>query len=356
MEYTYPYAHDIDLTGFDDFLRGERQGTRYNSLKLASELSDFHGTDCISLTNSGATAALVAALALADKLRRLNKPLTALASAYTYPETLNALLLAGFKVRLIDLEEVGFGCGFNVSLNQLEESGKVSLIVITHFMGFPCKTWNMLDCACRHGALLLQDASQTFEMRERAGYNPQWGYGDMTICDNFEHSMGSIICDEECDTELCNKIINSLPYVQANISELNAIYARWQLSQWESFEKKHIENYSIIFNVLKDNDNLCVWDVPWRTINSPTAFPIRLRKGRLVDEAVQLLSAQGVEVKTVVGDMVIPTEKLPMGITYDNLHNADSMSKTTFAIGIDHVPAENVKAVAEIINQTYTTT
>jgi hypothetical protein len=45
-----------------------------------------------------------------------------------------------------------------------------------------------------------------------------------------------------------------------------------------------------------------------------------------------------------------------MGITYDNLHNADSMSKTTFAIGIDHVPAEEVKAVAEIINQTYTTT
>jgi hypothetical protein len=69
-----------------------------------------------------------------------------------------------------------------------------------------------------------------------------------------------------------------------------------------------------------------------------------------------LLSAQGVEVKTVVGDMVIPTEMLPMGITYDNLHNADSMSKTTFAIGIDHVPAEEVKAVAEIINQTYTTT
>jgi hypothetical protein len=68
-----------------------------------------------------------------------------------------------------------------------------------------------------------------------------------------------------------------------------------------------------------------------------------------------LLSAQGVEVKTIVGDMVIPTEKLPMEITHDNLHNAESMSQTTFVIGIDHVPAENVKAVAEIINQTYTT-
>ncbi|MDE6217559.1 MAG: DegT/DnrJ/EryC1/StrS family aminotransferase, partial [Muribaculaceae bacterium] len=74
------------------------------------------GCTYITLTNSGSSANLVGALALAEKCRKAGKPLTAFASAFTFPTTISSLLLAGFKIHLIDVEKGGF----NMDLNILE--------------------------------------------------------------------------------------------------------------------------------------------------------------------------------------------------------------------------------------------
>lgn len=97
--YRYPCTGNISLKSFGKYLESEIGEPRRNLRLFAQELNYQLGCTHITLTNSGSSANLVAALAMAEKCRKTGKPLTAVASAFTFPTTISSLLMAGFRVK-----------------------------------------------------------------------------------------------------------------------------------------------------------------------------------------------------------------------------------------------------------------
>jgi hypothetical protein len=125
--FRYPLAGPIDTTGFAEFLASELGTPGANVRRFTAELCDAFGAERLTLVNSGGSAALVAAFALAEQTGRGQ----ALASGFTSATTLSALQAAGFEVALVDVEEDGF----NVDLEALEASigPSTKVLCVDHF-------------------------------------------------------------------------------------------------------------------------------------------------------------------------------------------------------------------------------
>lgn len=139
--YRYPCTGNISIKGFGKFLEAEIREPRRNIRLFTDELNELLESKYLTLTNSGSSANLVAALALAEKCRVAGKPLTAIASAFTFPTTIGSLRLAGFEVTLVDVKKGGF----NIDVEKLKAVTPIaSVIAVTHFLGFACDVKSIL--------------------------------------------------------------------------------------------------------------------------------------------------------------------------------------------------------------------
>lgn len=381
--YTYPCTGYINMQGFGAFLETETGVPRRNLRLFAEELCKTLVCEYLILVNSGSSANLVAAVALAEKCRTAGLPLKAVASAFTFPTTLSSLLMAGFEVHLIDVEKNGF----NIDVDKLEQNTQpVSVIAVTHFLGFPCDIERIGSYAEKKGCFILLDACETFGPLDICGkgsdfnftgiatlsfYHPHhlssYGGGavictdrkDYIICDSIAHWGRSCKC--HIDERLCiipNGPAHQFTYerlgLNVEMSELNACFGRWQLRRWEEYEATRRRNYRILYKMLCMNDNLQVWE-PEENKSSRFVFPIRLQNGINVWEAWELLSPQGVEIRTLMGGATCSQPAFDKNITHDGCAEAIRMSETTFFVGIHQtLSEENVISVARIINKTFT--
>lgn len=362
--YRYPCTGNIGIRGFGEYLENEIGEPRRNLRLLARDLSKAIGCTFITLTNSGSSANLVAALALAEKCRNAGKPLTAFASAFTFPTTISSLLFAGFKIRLIDVESGGF----NMDLNILEKTiDPASVIAVTHFLGFPCDMKRVCKFANEHGCFVLQDACETFNTIGSPTQEQYYRFGDITTLSFYHpHHLSSygggavistnredyILCDSiahwgracKChiDESLCtnadgpaHQFTYERPGVNVEMSELNACFGRWQLERWESIEAKRRRNYQTLYSLLCSNPNLKVWpvdaDEPSRFV-----FPIRLINGTTVRDAWEMLAPKGVEIRTLMGGATCEQPAYKRLLEYGPQDEAITMADTTFFIGIHH--------------------
>lgn len=377
--FKYPCTGNISLKGFGQYLEDQICEPRCNINLFAKELSERFGPEFISLTNSGSSANLVAAMALAEKLRNMGKPLTAVASGFTFPTTMSSLLMAGFDVKLLDIENDGFNLDANLLERELEAP---SLIAVTHFLGFPAKMKQIREYADSHESLILQDACETIDLRDEYG-KPHFEYGDITTWSFYHphhlssYGGGAVItnniddyaivdsiahwgraCKCHIDPCLCtvpegpaHQFTYIRPGINVEISELNATFGRWQLQSWENIENSRLRNYAILYNQLKDNPALHVWPLP-AIGGSPFVFPIQLVNRMTVADAYKLLSAEGVEIRTLMGGSTCKQEAFRDKITHDSQTNAIAMAGNTFFVGIHHTLSESsVRIVAETINQ-----
>ncbi len=380
--YRYPCTGNITLKGFGEFLEKEIGEPRRNIRLFADELSYKLGCRYITLTNSGSSANLVAALALAEKCRNAGRPLEAVASAFTFPTTISSLLLAGFDVHLIDVERDGF----NMDLNRLEQySGKFSVIAVTHFLGFPCDMKRICRFAIENDCFVLQDACETFNTIGLFPKDQYYKWGDITTLSFYHphhlssYGGGAVICQDKEDYIRCDSIAHwgrackchideslctnpdgpahqftyERPGVNVEMSELNACFGRWQLMGWRFSEERRRENYQLLYDKLSDNPNLKIWradiDEPSRFV-----FPIKLLNGMNVMDAWELLSPKGVEIRTLMGGATCRQPAYKNKLSYGSQDEAIAMADTTFFVGIHHtLSAKNVLAVAKIINDTF---
>lgn len=377
IKYQYPCTENISLNGFGEYLEHEIGMPRRNIQMFANELNTTFGTSFLTLTNSGSSANLVAALAMAEKIKYANKPMTAVASGFTFPTTISALLMAGFEVKLIDVEPEGF----NLSVDRLmDEPVPPSLIALTHFLGFPCDMNRICEYAHNKGALILQDACETLNLTTSNGI-PYFSLGDITTWSFYHphhlssYGGGAVItlnqedfilsdsiahwgraCKCHIDERLCSVPdgpAHQFTYerlgVNVEMSELNACFGRWQLRNWSIIEEKRKQNYAILYNRLKDCPNLKVWAMP-RIGGSPFVFPVMLRNGMTIYDAYRILSAQGIEIRTLMGGATCKQEAYLGKITFDDQMNTLAMTDKTFFVGIHHtLSSENVEFVADAI-------
>lgn len=382
--YRYPCTGNISIRGFGEFLENEIREPRRNIRLFTDELNGLLGSKYLTLTNSGSSANLVAALVLAEKCRATGKPLTSIASAFTFPTTISSLRLAGFKVTLVDVEKDGF----NIDVEKLKAVKPVaSVFAVTHFLGFACDVKSVCQYAREHGSFVLQDACETFNLqnlREDIDYR-YCRLGDITTLSFYHphhlssYGGGAVICNDISDYVLCDSIAHwgrackchideSLCHnpdgpahqftyerigVNVEISELNACFGRWQLRNWSAIEGQRIANYLKLYHRLAGNPNLHVWQHDVYD-DSKFVFPIRLKNGMNVRQAWELLSPKGVEIRTLMGGATCTQPAFGELPTADNQENAKEMADTTFFVGIHHtLPEDDVITVANIINETF---
>lgn len=379
--FKYPCTGNISLRGFGDYLESQIGEPRRNINLFARELSSRFGPKYITLTNSGSSANLVAALALAEKITKKGKPLTAVASGFTFPTTMSSLLMAGFKVRLLDVEPGGF----NLDADLLEKEAETpSLIAVTHFLGFPAQMKKIQEYAKAHGCFVLQDACETIDLRDEEG-RAYFEYGDTTTWSFYHphhissYGGGAVItkniddyalvdsiahwgraCKCHIDSRLCNvsegpahQFTYIRPGVNVEMSELNAAFGRWQLQNWEEIERCRLRNYTILYEALKGHPALQVWPLP-AIGGSPFVFPIQLVNGMNIADAYRLLSAESIEIRTLMGGATCQQEAFRDKTTHDNQSKAIAMADNTFLVGIHHTLSEEaVKSVANQINETF---
>lgn len=185
--YKYPCTGHITMDGFGRYLEEECVESRRNLNLFAKELRDRFSFPYVTLTNSGSSVNLAAALALAEKVRVAGMPLTAAVSAFSFPTTIDSLIMAGFTVTVVDVEPGEF----NISFGKLSGMEPVpSVAAVTHFLGFPCAIREISEYVHSYGGFVLQDACETLGM-EVSG-RPVHIFGDITTLSFYHpHHMSS---------------------------------------------------------------------------------------------------------------------------------------------------------------------
>ena len=376
-KYRYPCTGHIGMQGFGEYLEKECIGSRRNIRLFTEELRREFKVPYLSLVNSGSSANLVAALAMAKKLRDTGKPLVAAVSAFTFPTTISSLLLAGFSIRMVDVETDGF----NMDSQKLKDViDGCSLIVPTHFLGFSCDMVGIRKLADEHGCLILQDGCET--LRLEIGGKPAFSYGDILTWSFYHphhlssYGGGGVICLHQDDYILIDSIIHwgracrchidpalcknpdgpahQFTYenigVNVEMSELNAAFGRWQLRCFPKDEEKRLQNYQLLYEHLKDCVGIRVYPHP-DSNGSLFVFPVQLTNGLSVGKAYEILRKKGVEIRTLMGGV---TNEQP---AFNHLSSkffmeAHKMAEQTFFVGVHQtLPVEDVQAVARILKE-----
>ena len=377
-KYQYPCTKHIEMIGFGEFLEKESRVSRSNINQLAKELCSAFGPEYITLVNSGTSANLVAALALAEKIKKDGKPLTAVISAFTFPTTIDSLLMAGFSLQMVDVEKNGF----NMSVPELAALPiPPSLICVTHFLGFPCDMPGVREYADKNHCYIMQDACETMNPEIDGRYI--FEYGDITTWSFYHphhlsaYGGGAVITANREDYLLCDSIAHwgrgckchvdeSLCHVpdgpahqftyerlgvNVEMSELNACFGRWQMRDWIEQEKKRNEHYDKLYEAFSVNPNVSVWKKPDTGI-SPFVFPIMLKNGMSVSDLYVRTRPEDFEIRTLMGGVSNRQQAFRTILPQSPMPNADEMEDKCFIVGIhqtlDHLFCEIAPEVFEM--------
>lgn len=365
--FRYPCTGPVETAGFAPAL-GE---PRANLRAFARELRETFGAPRLTLVNSGSSANLAAALALAE---RVGSRRHAVASALTFPTTLASLHAAGFDVTLADTEPGGF----NLSPAALRAALRpdTGLVCVTHFLGFPAALDAIRDIA--GDRFLLQDACETMDLA--IARRPAFERGTLTTWSFYHpHHLSSfgggavVSLDEELHRTVesfshwgraCTCHVGDLPcrapagashqftYVRAGhnleMSELNAAFGRFQLERWPSMEAARKTRYAILFSALADSP-LETWAPPEGS-GSPFVFPFAVRSGS-ADALAARLAARGVETRTLMGGP-IADHPAYRHVATDGNANARELSRRALFVGVHQtLPEADVRAVAAILRE-----
>ena len=370
--YRYPCTGPVETEGFEHFLAGQLGPARGNLKAFAAELGGRFGAEHLALVNSGSSANLAAALALAEDTGLGAHAITA---GFTFPTTLSSLRTAGFSVTVVDTEPGGFCIDPEAVRRALRPDTRG--VCVTHFLGFPAALEAVLEVAREHGLWVLQDACETMDLR--VGGRPAHAWGTLATWSFYHpHHLssfggGAVVCPDagwlrvvesvthwgrECtchyDPSACTApegIHHNFHYVRSGhnleMSELNACFGRFQLGQWEAHEARRRAHYATLHAALRDVPGLRVYAAPVDN-GSPFVFPFTLRSGRAEGLARRLME-RGVEVRTLMGG-AITRQPAWKDVPHDGLVNCTALAEASLFVGIHQtLRDEDVEAVARIL-------
>lgn len=371
--YRYPCTGPVQTAGFATFLAEELGPSRANLKSLTAELGERFQAPHLALVNSGSSANLVAALALAERTGRGAHAVTA---GFTFPTTLSALLLAGFDVTVADTEPGGFGLDPAALRAALRPETRV--VCLTHFLGFPAALDAVMAIARERELLVLQDACETMELR--IGQAPAHARGTLTTWSFYHpHHLsafggGAVLCTDAQSLRQVESIAHwgractchfdpaacaappgihhnfhyVRPGVNVELSELNACFGRFQLQTWDAQEALRRAHYATLYETLRREEGLELWAAP--PSGTPFVFPFRVRAGpEAAAQLAQRLLARGVEVRTLMGG-AITQQPAYRHLPHDGLARCTALAEASLFVGIHQtLPAEDVAAVACLV-------
>lgn len=366
--FAHPCTGRVAHEGFGEFLERELGSNRRNLRLFAAELGREFQAPHLTLVNSGSSANLAAALALYER----TGPGKAITAGFTFPTTLNSLLTAGYDVALADTQADGFGLCPQALQKALSQD--VKLVCLTHFLGFPGELAQIRELCDSVGAVLLQDACETMDLRidgqaahlqgdltTWSFYHPHHlsSFGGGAILANedsmheavqsFAHWGRQCRCHDRPDLcEAPESMNHHFWYVRRGhnleMSELNACFGRFQLRDWRQQEALRIDHYRRLYAALSPLSECRVYPLP-EASGSPFVFPITL-KNRSLPETAAALAERGVEVRTLMGGS-IQRHPAYADLPNDGLANCRKMGESSFFVGVHQtLSSESIEQAA----------
>jgi len=379
--FRYPCTGKVSTKGFGAYLEENTGASRNNLGLFATELGKTFDAARLTLVNSGSSANLVAALALAEQLKAAGKPLEAVAAAYTFPTTLSALAFAGFNVRLVDTENGGFNM-CPAALERALAEKPATLVAVTHFLGFAAQMDRIMPLARKAGALVLQDACETMDLKGPDGAQLH-KLGDMTTWSFYHpHHMssfggGAVISGNDALYRLADSISHwgractchidpatctapkgfshNFSYVRQGVnvemSELNACFGRFQLQNWDAIEEGRKQRYDLLLAELSNIPGVTTYARD-KTNGSPFVFPLTL-SSETSAEAAAAFAKDGIECRSLMGGAMTQQPAFRT-MASDGTPNAIKQAAQSFFVGIHQtLPVEDVAHVAKALKARY---
>jgi CDP-6-deoxy-D-xylo-4-hexulose-3-dehydrase len=333
-----------------------------------NSFADRFGVREAVMVNSGSSADLLMAFALRDpRFGGLEVGDEILAPAVTWPTQIWSLLMAGFTVKLVDVDPGTL----NISLDDLERKigPRTRAISMVHLMGNTADLDRVVEIASKHSLVVLEDACEALGASWRG--KPVGSFGQAgSFSFFFSHHMvtmeGGMIATNSGEYAEHLRLLRAHgwtrnlrrpPEVQAGLdsryqfdnwgfnvrpTELNAAFGLVQLERFEGFQaqRQKAADYA-----LARIGSLAEWlspmEVREETLCSWFAFPVAVKPGAPFtrNELVSHLEAEGIETRPVVAGNLgrQPAVQRLDGISTGDLPGADYVHENGFYLGIHPV-------------------
>lgn len=221
------------------------QGPR--AAELEERFAELCQTKHAVATSSGTTALHVALLA-----HEIGPGDEVITTPFTFIASVNAILYAGAKPVLVDVQEDTF----NIDPELIEQAitPRTKAIVPVHLFGYPCDMDAIMDIAGRHGLIVIEDAAQAIGAKYKG--QPVGGFG--TACFSLYATKnvmagegGMITTNDDAAAERARMIRShgmkrryhhDMMGYNFRISDLHAAIALAQMDRLETFTARRCEN------------------------------------------------------------------------------------------------------------------
>ncbi len=169
------------------------------TLTFEKRFAEFQGAAHAVMVNSGSSADLLLAFLLTNPARPLlDRGAEILAPAVTWPTQIWSPMMAGMKVRFVDVDPATL----NIDLNDLERkiTPRTRALSIVHLMGNPCDMDRIHALAQKHKLVVLEDCCEALGSEFRGKKVGTFGLG-AAFSFFFSHHMvtlegGMITCPD----------------------------------------------------------------------------------------------------------------------------------------------------------------
>jgi CDP-6-deoxy-D-xylo-4-hexulose-3-dehydrase len=340
--------------------------TMWSKTQLFEEkFSHQFGSGESVMVNSGSSADLLIAFALREeRFGGLEPGDEVLAPAVTWPTQIWSLLMAGFSVRLVDVDPGTL----NISVEDLEKKigPRTRAISLVHLMGNTTNLDRVMALASQHNLVVIEDACEALGAKWRGQDVGTFGLA-ASFSFFFSHHLmtmeGGMISTGSEDFAEHLRLLRAHGWTRnlknpiapltgldsryaftnwgfnVRPTELNAAFGLVQLERFESYQAQR--NRAALFALKRIESSaglLSPMEVLPETECSWFAFPVMVSEEASFsrDELVRYLEESGVETRPIVAGNLArqPATKKLSGMVIDDLPGADSVHERGFYLGI----------------------
>jgi CDP-6-deoxy-D-xylo-4-hexulose-3-dehydrase len=341
------------------------------------------------MVNSGSSADLLIAFGLSEKSGGpLPVGAEVLVPSVTWPTQIWSLIMAGFKVKLIDTST----SNLNMCLTDLEKNitNKTKAISIVHLMGNPMNMDKILELCLKHDLILIEDCCESLGSKWSNNFVGSFGLAS-SFSFFFSHHMttmeGGMITTKNKgfaenirllrahgwsrnlkNSSNINTLTNDLRYkdidprylflnwgFNVRPTELQAGFGLRQLEKVDHFEKSRIGNANRFMSKLsRYSDYLSFMNLDAKSYCSWFAIPILINSNSKLISVADLkhfLDFNGVETRPIVTGNIArhpAVEKFRSEIEWGHLPGSDFIHENGFYIGLH--PIENDPNIDKLVN------
>lgn len=371
--FSYPLAlatYDVEeVLGALDSMASFKTTMWTKTQAFESQFASRFGASEAVMVNSGSSADLLIAFTLRDpRFGGLKVGDEVLAPAVTWPTQIWSLVMAGFTVKLVDVDPDTL----NMSVEDLQRKigPQTRAISVVHLMGNTANLSRTVELAEENNLVIIEDACEALGAKWGGQPVGQFGLASSSSF-FFSHHLvtmeGGMIATES--EELAEHLrllrahgwtrnLRHPPKPQPGLdpryafanwgfnvrpTELNAAFGLAQLQRFEAQQAQRISaaNYSLERIAVLEN-SLKPMEVGKNTDCSWFAFPIMVTASARFtrDDLVRVLEKNGVETRPIVAGNLArqPAMKSVGGISAGELPGADSVHDCGLYIGLHSLP------------------